>query len=150
MRGGVVAAGVILMILGAILFFVYPITPNNSGANPFGDLFIGPVLGFIGFIVLIAGLAASPNTPPTVIYQTAPAPSYPSPSGQAWNSIPQPSSQPAPQPVAPPPTTQTAAAPTDTTSPPIAAESEGGFCPHCGKPTKSGYKFCRSCGGILD
>ena len=140
MRGGVVAAGVVLMIFGAILFFEYPVTSSNNGSNPFADLFLGPIIGFIGLIVLIAGLAASPNVPPTVVQYPSPAPFYATP--------------------APPPSQQyiapSFAPPDPTLSPAVrssAAETEaagGGFCPYCGKQTLTGYKFCRSCGHTLD
>ena len=89
MRGGVVGAGVLLMILGAILFFYYPVTNTaGSGANPFGDLFIGPILGFIGFILLIAGLAASPATAQTIVIQQAtPRQAQPGWRNQAYGQV---------------------------------------------------------------
>lgn len=144
MRGGVVAAGVILMIIGAILFFDYPITnTGNSGANPFADVFIGPILGFIGFILLIAGLAASPTQAPTVVYQTGAPPTYSSPSPQSWPSpVPQSAS-----PLAAPNPQSSSASPVP---PPAGSGDSGGFCPYCGKKTVSGYRFCRSCGRALD
>jgi hypothetical protein len=160
-RGGVVAAGVILMIIGAILFFAYPITPNNQGANPFGDLFIGPVLGFIGFILLIAGLAASPTPPPTVVYQTPPPSARAEPNnpnewiqwrmaremGQEYNP-PTRGSQTTSGAAPPPPDNQPSPTPMARMQSP-ANESNGGFCPFCGKGMRPGYRFCRSCGKEL-
>lgn len=140
MRGGVVAAGVVLMIFGAILFFEYPITSSSNGSNPFGDLFIGPIIGFIGFILLIAGLAASPNVPPTVIQYPAPTPAYSSPTP--------PPSQRYVATNPPPPDPTSAVVPRS--APELSDEDKGGFCPYCGKAAQPGYKFCRSCGHALD
>ena len=62
MRGGIVAAGVVMMVLGALLFFgsFGSIgTQGFNGADLLSTAGFGVILGFIGFIVFIAGLAAS-------------------------------------------------------------------------------------------
>jgi len=67
MRGGVVAAGVVMMVVGALLFFYSPDTLGSGSSlgtsltNVASTAFFGLVLGFIGFLVFIAGLAASPE-----------------------------------------------------------------------------------------
>jgi hypothetical protein len=64
MRGGIVAAGVIMMVFGAVLFFgsFGSIgTQGLNGASILSAAGFGVILGFIGFIVFIAGLAASPE-----------------------------------------------------------------------------------------
>jgi hypothetical protein len=155
MRGGIVAAGVVLMIFGAILFFAFPITPNNSGANPFSDLFIGPILGIIGFLVFIVGLAASPEPTPAVVYQTQPAPTQPgSQNPNVWFQ--QRMAYHMGETNTPPPTDSSSASSTPT---PVAVQpsyvasstsSPNSFCPHCGSPTRPAHKFCRACGKDLD
>jgi len=79
MRGGVVASGVGLMVVGVIFFMlsntnVLAGTGGGTGGVVYSTgnqlfLVIGAVLGIVGFIVLIAGLAASkkekPLSPPT-------------------------------------------------------------------------------------
>ena len=170
MRGGVVAAGVLMMMIGAFLFFFAPQvggSASNSGSGfSFGAIniastaFFGIVIGFIGFIVFIAGLAASP-TPvvalPGRFAQASPTyselpPSQAQPGSgdergrRQWatetGSLITPAATMAQLPANPsPPVT---AVSTVDTAPPIPGSSL--FCPYCGASTKSEYKFCRSCG----
>jgi hypothetical protein len=149
MRGGVVAAGAILMIIGGILFFDYPVVnSSNTGANPFGDFFIGPLIGFIGLIILVAGLAASPDPSPTIVYQAPPPASYPASTRGGWSpepaaSVPPASRQP-PSSQTPPPAQPSPSAPASAAGP-----ASGGYCPYCGSKISPGYRFCRSCGHSL-
>jgi len=83
MRGGVVAGGVALIIIGAIFFYVSN-TAVGTATGPGGGfvgyrtehqifMMIGVILGIVGFIVLVAGLAASkkekPVPPQTLVVQ---------------------------------------------------------------------------------
>ena len=152
MRGGVVAAGVVLMIVGAFLLFFLPGTGftgvgGTSGSNPISDVLLGIVVGFIGFIVLIAGLAASPDLPPQTIYIQQP---------HGYRSFPpQFEARASEQPVA-----RFHGTPSETRPDPQSLEGarasaafiEGtqslttAFCPYCGAPGKSEFRYCRSCG----
>jgi len=91
MRGGVVAGGVALIIIGAIFFYVSN-TAVGTATGPGGGfvgyrtehqifMMIGVILGIVGFIVLVAGLAASkkenPVMPQTVVVQPSAAPKEP-------------------------------------------------------------------------
>lgn len=157
MRGGVVGAGVLLMLLGAILFFVFPITANNSGANPFADLFLGPIFGVIGFLVFIVGLAASPNVPVQHHYysqsssprSTAIDESSGYPDRRVIDRVtyrredlvaPQPDPEPAYQAR---PTHVEDNPPTD---PKASGDASAVYCPFCGAQTRTEFRFCRACG----
>jgi hypothetical protein len=75
MRGDIVALGIILMVIGAIMiaFFGFSITNLSSGTSGvFFPQIVGAALALIGFLTFIAGLAASPPTEQktTVIRQT--------------------------------------------------------------------------------
>jgi hypothetical protein len=65
MRGGVVAGGVALMIIGLIFFSFVGVMWSSNASSSGGDVgvffpqLIGGGLLFFGFILLIAGLAAS-------------------------------------------------------------------------------------------
>jgi hypothetical protein len=80
MRTGVAGVGVLLMLVGALLFFTAfgsvgsgsSTTPTGSG--PFALVStgsLGIIVGFIGFLVFIVGLAASPDTPSLSAYPSA-------------------------------------------------------------------------------
>jgi ribosomal protein L40E len=91
MRGGVVAAGVALIIVGTIFFYLSNTTVagvSGQGGGVVGYktetqifLMIGVVLGIVGFVTLIAGLAASKKEklvmPRTVVVHPSAAPKEP-------------------------------------------------------------------------
>jgi len=125
LRSGVVVAGALIMILG--LFFL-----SFLGAmwTSFGDirgggfgLFFPQLIGLgmlgIGFILIIAGLAASPiERPRTIIRQVQERPAPPS--------------APSPSPAPAPTVTQVLA-----------------ICPQCKARIASNSKFCPECGADL-
>lgn len=132
------------MLIGAVLVFAQPGTGltslgGSSGSNPITNTLLGFAIGFIGFIVLIAGLAASANPGPTVV-QYVPPSTFSSPSqrdDQQYDVRPRAvrsTSQPRP----------------DASDSPSSHDADSGFCPYCGKPTLAGHEFCRSCGHALD
>ncbi len=145
MRGGIVAAGVVMMVLGALLFFgsFGSIgTQGFNGADLLSTAGFGVILGFIGFIVFIAGLAASQEpahqpreSTPTYMGRDR-GPLY-ADSPPVWTSSPVPSF-----PSAPPPPAPLAVPP----QPSNAGGAGGAYCPFCGAPSKVEYKFCRKCG----
>jgi hypothetical protein len=160
MRGGIVAAGVILMVLGALLFFGSLGSTGTQGVS-FGNVVstagFGLVLGFIGFIVFIAGLAASPNMPPPVVVEesgyvrrhSAYPRRHPEDDQGLWaggdpDDAPRPPYFPPNPPVTAPPPSPYVATPTVATQNPGAGGAV--FCPYCGAPSKPEYRFCRSCG----
>lgn len=150
------------MVLGAILLFEYPVVdPAGSGVNPFGFLFLGPILGFIGFILLIAGLAASGPQSPTVIYESSGG------RGSAEDTDPDRWVRQRLEyhmgrgtaPTVDPSESQPQAARMQGREDSIAkagtrtgggSVEAGGFCPFCGAPAQQGHRFCRSCGKELN
>lgn len=180
MRGGVVAAGVVLMVLGAFLLFFAPqvaTSASNSGSGfSFGGInivstaFFGIVIGFIGFLVFIAGLAASPTPEASRVVYSQPPPTPPPSAYPVWlpaaNPAPATSRSTSSQPPTPPPNTRPAelaggsvqeASPPSIQSGPSGVTRASGagasdtvgssrFCPYCGATTRAEYKFCRSCG----
>ena len=59
-----VAGGVVLVVIGGFMFLVVPTSTSSfqaGGANPISLALLGAIIGFIGFLVFIAGLAASPR-----------------------------------------------------------------------------------------
>jgi hypothetical protein len=154
MRAGIVAAGVILMVLGALIFFGSLGSTGTQGLSLTGILSgagLGAILGFIGFIVFIAGLAASPepeatSRPDYGSGDDAPRPRYNSPPPQYYTPpAPDPPSAPSSPSQFSPSSVSTVAVATRVTSPRDTA-SDGLFCPYCGAATKPEYMFCRSCG----
>lgn len=148
-----VAGGVVLMVLGGFMFLVVPTSASSyqaGGANPISIGLLGAIIGFIGFLVFIAGLAASPDRPPErVIYRDR---------GGGWHdpdwAPPDPtrSTRSPPTPV-PPPVTDTVPSPPTPAAPPGTASAPPGivpgittFCPYCGTRGRSEFKFCRGCG----
>lgn len=132
-----------MMLFGAFLFFEVPVQSSTpgSGTNPFADLFLGPIIGFIGFLVFIAGLAASADSEPHTVYIQAPA--YPT--SQRPYSAPAQYSNPAPTSVPPAPVGPMAPPQLDANAL-RPAEGAGSFCPFCGSPTQAEFRFCRTCG----
>jgi hypothetical protein len=137
MKAGFIVGGIILIVIGAMLFFTIIC------------FLAGIVLGVVGLVMLIYGLASSD---PPVVYQQYPQqyqqpyyqqPQYPPPYGQAQQYPVQ--SQPQfpqdPQP-APPPRYE----PTDTT-PPATSEPdiELVICPSCGAGNPPDVTFCGQC-----
>jgi hypothetical protein len=156
MRAGIVAAGVIMMVLGALIFFGSlgsTGTQGISGANILSEAGFGAILGFIGFIVFIAGLAASP-TPDIAVserYGQPASSAVQTETGDEWVKRRWAAEMGAPDPAAatrgPPPSspTSTGSGPSTTNSSPRGS-GNGVFCPYCGAPSKPEYRFCRSCG----
>ena len=122
MRGGVVAGGVVLMIIGLIFVsydgMIWSSNANSSGGSIgiYSPQLIGAGLLFFGFILLIAGLAASSerrNQEPPIVFQAP-----------AQYTTPQPISQNAPSVVL-------------------------AICPNCKIRIPSESKFCPECGYVL-
>lgn len=66
MRSGVTAAGAFMIIVGVAMMFILPgIMAEEAGTGGLlwglsFSVVVGSVIGFLGFVILIAGLAASP------------------------------------------------------------------------------------------
>jgi hypothetical protein len=61
MRAGLIAAGIILFLLAAVLTYEFPFVHPHHVHYPTYLSYAGPVLAFIGFVLFIAGLVTSPN-----------------------------------------------------------------------------------------
>jgi len=127
MRGGVLAGGVVMMIIGIILMSFFSVGYSSGGgvAGFFSPQLIGIGLFLLGFIIMIAGLAASSekkNQGQPIIIQ-APTP-YLSPRSmydeRAWERLVEGSR--------------------NTPSVILA------ICPNCKKRIPSENKFCPECG----
>ena len=76
MKSGVTAAGVLMMIIGASLWFTLPEVFKQAGKSATEGsaigLYMGAIIGGLGFLVFIAGLAASPpqESQPVVVQQS--------------------------------------------------------------------------------
>ena len=120
MRGGVVAAGVLMMIIGGALALVmlsqksFSMTVGGVIINGGMIALIGGGIALLGFLVFIVGLAASPSETKTATPVITYGPSHPS------------VSQPAP-------------------SPPTVLVT----CPECGERVSAKSKFCPECGEKL-
>jgi hypothetical protein len=167
-RGGDVAAGVGLMLVGAFLLFFLPGTGftavgGSSGSNPISDSLMGLVVGFIGFIVLIAGLAASPDARPQTVYvqqappsHQAPGPTYGAPTTSPPSEVGHSnlaSTQPPAQKWTPPSAITEPSRPSGTSDNPVVPPVQShvtlqtrAFCPYCGARGSPDFRFCRSCG----
>ncbi len=78
MRGGTVAGAVLLMILGFVFVSMFPVQSVGGVQGMFSPQIIGILLMVLGFVLFIAGLAASPKEEkqppqPIVINQSPPA-----------------------------------------------------------------------------
>ena len=112
MRGGTVAAAVLMMVIGFIFVSFLGVNFVSQGGlmGVFSPTIIGILLMLLGFILFIAGLAASPKEEKQPIIIQAPAPYMP------------------PQQISQPITTVLAICPNCKNG--IPAESK--FCPECG------------------
>ena len=127
MRGGVVAAGIILMIIGVVFVLSSNTQVGYTGGTSGGLggyqtqnsvlLVLGLALGGIGFITFIAGLAASKHEKSIPSYVPPKYTHYPAP-------IPQPTS-------------------------PVTAHEVLVICPKCAERVSSKSKFCPECGADL-
>jgi predicted amidophosphoribosyltransferase len=89
MRSGVVAAGVFMMIIGGALVVFVPRGEqapfmNIGGVGILLHQVVGAGMAFLGFLLFIAGLAASPSGEKAVSVITippAPSPAQPAPKG---------------------------------------------------------------------
>jgi len=124
MRGGTVAAAVLLMVLGFVFVSLFPVQSYNGGVSGmFSPQIIGILLMLLGFILFIAGLAASPKEEKQPIIIQAPAPYMPPRSmydERAWERLVEGSR--------------------NTPSVVLA------ICPNCKKRIPSENKFCPECG----
>jgi RNA polymerase subunit RPABC4/transcription elongation factor Spt4 len=140
MRGGTVAGAVLMMVLGFVFVSLSPIQSYNGGAGGlFSPQIIGVLLMLLGFILFIAGLAASPKEEKQPIMIQAPAPYMPP--------------QFMPQPMAQPITTVLLICPKCKKR--ILAESK--FCPECGYVLQAvpsmppdAPRFCEKCGALRE
>jgi ribosomal protein L40E len=78
MRGGIVAAGILMMIIGiGGWIFIFPAIGQLTGVGGLvgviTGLILGPVIAFLGFLVFIVGLAVSPPQKPQPIIIHTPA-----------------------------------------------------------------------------
>jgi hypothetical protein len=166
MRGGVVAGGVTMMVIGGFMFIVVPFSPasyQSGGANPISIGVLGAIIGFIGFLVFIAGLAASPDPPELVRYRTAgnaygdfdasPRPPYRMPTnGPSPRTPPIGYSELPPSGQASAPLTAGGSGlvgPSSQGRPIEVVPADSAFCPFDGEPIAVRYQFCRKCGRRL-
>jgi len=62
MRSGMVAGAIILIILGSIVFFSFAAVGDGGDGFCVVGPVVGVVMGILGIVLLIAGLAASPKS----------------------------------------------------------------------------------------
>ena len=145
MQGGWIVAGLVLILLGVILFFTIICT------------IVGIVLGVLGIIMLIYGLVASDKTVVVQQYQTQPIqhpyyqqPQQTQPYGQSQPQYPpqqpqypqqQPQYQPQQQPADPP---QQRADPLPMSEPDLVVDMM--ICPKCGSENLPEVTYCGQCG----
>lgn len=139
-----VFGGVALMLVGAIFLFGLPFyaqgnNPPNVAWNPVSSVAIGLILGFLGFVILIAGLAASREQPTRQTFVVGQGQA--SPGGE---EVPEEGARDGDVVATNPSSPVTIWDPKTGEERPSSGAAH--FCPECGWKSPTEAKFCQKCG----